>query len=80
MAIGAKQQFEMKSITIVFSGINDHLQSRGLLSRLREPATADAAVWLAIKDNLKFMGEIMDVLKEGGFQKITPKPVFVLST
>ena len=25
------------------------------------------------------MGEVIDVLKEGGFQKITPKPVFVLS-
>ena len=33
----------------------------------------------AIKDILKSMGEIMDVLEEGGFQKITPKLLFVLS-
>ena len=64
---------------IVFAGINHHLHSRGLLSRLREPATVENLVCLAIKDVLESMGEIMQVLKEGGFQKITPKPMFVFS-
>ena len=32
-----------------------------------------------IKDILESMGEIMDVLRESGFKKITSKPVFVLS-
>ena len=36
-------------------------------------------MWPAIKDILESIGEIMDVLTEGGFQKVTPKPVFVLS-
>ena len=63
----------------MFASINDHLDSRDLLSRLIVPATAEIAVWPAIKDVLESMGEIMDVLKEGGFQKITPKPVFMLS-
>ena len=70
----------MIPITIVFAGINDHFHSRGLLSRLRDPATAEAAVWPAIKDVLESVGEVEDVLKEGGFQKITPKPVLVLSS
>ena len=35
--------------------------------RLRKPATAEDAVWPAIPDILEFMGEVMDVLKEGGF-------------
>ena len=43
------------------------------------PKTAEDAVWPAIKDILESMGEDRDVLKEGGFQKIEPKPVFVLS-
>ena len=43
MAIGVQRQTDMTPITIVFSGINDHLNSRGLLSRLREPTTAKAA-------------------------------------
>ena len=64
---------------IVFAGIKDHLHSRGLLSRLREPTTAEDAVWPAIKDILESVGEVMDLLKDGGFQKITPKPVLVLS-
>ena len=76
MAIGVQQQNEMSPITI--AGINDHLHSRGFLSRLREPITVEAAVWPATKDILESMCESMDVCKEGGFQKITPKPVFVL--
>ena len=79
MAIGVQRQTRMNSILIVFAGINHYLQERGLLSRLREPATAEDAMWPAIKDILESMGEIMDVLTEGGFQKVTPKPVFVLS-
>ena len=64
MAIGVQRQTEMNPITIVFAGINDHFLSRELLSRLREPTTAEVAVWLAIKDNLDSMGEIMDTLKK----------------
>ena len=79
MAIGIQQQTEMNPITIVFAGINDHLHSRGFLSRLRETTTAEDAVWLAIKDILESMGEIIDTLKEGAFPKITPKAVFALS-
>ena len=78
-AIGIQRQTEMKPITIVFAGINDHLHSRGLLSRLREPTTAEDAVWPAIKDILESMGEITDTLKEGAFPKITPRAVFALS-
>ena len=44
MVIGVQRQSEMNPITIVFAGINDHLHSRGFLSRLREPTTAEAAV------------------------------------
>ena len=40
MAIGVQRQTEINPITIVFAGINDHLHSRGFLSRLREPTTA----------------------------------------
>ena len=69
----------MNPITIVFAGINDHLHSRGFLSRLREPTTAEAAVWPAIKDILESMGEEVDTLKEGSFTKITPRAVFALS-
>ena len=36
-------------------------------------------MWPEIKYILEAMGEIMDVLQESGFQKIMPKPVFVLS-
>ena len=63
MAIGLQRQTEMNSITIVFAGINDHLQRRGFLSRLREPTTAEDAVWPVIKDKLESMGEAMDTLK-----------------
>ena len=49
MAIGVQRQAEMNPITIVFAGINDHLHSSGFLSRLREPTTAENAVWPAIK-------------------------------
>ena len=69
----------MNPITIVFAGISDHLHSRGLLSRLREPATAEPAVWPAINDVPESIGKMKGVLKEGGVQKITLKPVFVLS-
>ena len=74
-----QRQTDMKPITIVFAGINDHLQSRGLLSRLREPTTAEAAVWPEIKDILEVMGEVVDTLKEGSFTRITPRAVFALS-
>ena len=69
----------MNPITIVFAGINDHLHSRDFLSRLREPTTAEAAVWSARKDILESMGEVVDTLKEGAFTKITPRAVFALS-
>ena len=65
----------MNPITIVFAGINDHLHSRGFLSRLREPTTAESAVWPAIKDIL----ESVDTVKEGSFTKLTPRAVFALS-
>ena len=51
----------------------------GFLRRLREPTTAEEAVWPAIKGVLESMGEIIDVLKERAFTKITPKAVFALS-
>ena len=52
LAIGVQRQTDMNPITIVFAGINDHLHSRGFLSRLRDPTTAENAVWPAIKDIL----------------------------
>ena len=79
MAIGVQRQTELNPITIVFAGINDHLHSRGYLSRLREPTTAEAVVWPAIKDILESMGEVVDTLKEGPFTKMTPRAVFALS-
>ena len=79
IAIGVQRQTEMNPITIVFAGINDNLHSRGFLSRLREPTGNEDAVWPAIKDILESMGEIMDVLQEGAFPKVTPKAVFALS-
>ena len=79
MAIGVQRQTRMNPITIVFAGINDHLHSRGVLSRLREPTTAESAVWPAIKDILESMGEVVDTLKEGSFTKMTPRAVFALS-
>ena len=79
MAIGVQRQTEMNPITIVFTGINDHLHSRGFLSRLREPTTAENAVWPAIKDILESMGDVMDAMKEGYFTKTTPRVVFGLS-
>ena len=79
MAIGVQRQTEMNSITIVFAGMNDHLHSRGFLSRLREPTTAKDTVWPAIKDIIESMGEAVDTLKEGVFRKITPRAVFELS-
>ena len=79
MAIGIQRQTEMNPITIVYAGVNDLLHSRSFRSRLREPKTAEDAVWPAIKDVLESMGEMMDTLKEGAFPKITPKAVFALS-
>ena len=79
MAIGMQRQTDMNPITIVFAGINDHLHSRGFLSRLTEPTTAEAAVWPAMKDILESMGEVVHTLKEGSFAKITPRAVFALS-
>ena len=69
----------MNPITIGFTAINDHLHSRADLSRLREPGAAEAAVGPAIKDVLESIGEMMNMLKEGWFQNITQKPLFVLS-
>ena len=79
MAIGVQRQTDMNPITIVFAGINDHLHSRGFLSKLREPTTAENAVWPAIKDILESMGEVVDATKEGSFTKTTPRVVFALS-
>ena len=73
MAIGVQRQTEMNPITIVFAGINRQLHSRGFLSRLREPTTAETAVWPAIKDILESMGEVVDTLKKGSFTKMTPR-------
>ena len=70
----------MNPIAIVFADINDRLHTRGLLSRLRNAATAEAAMWLAIKNIIESMAEIYDVMKDGSFQKITPRAVFVLSS
>ena len=72
-------QTDMNPITIVFAGINDHLHSRGFLSRFRDPTTAENAVWPAIKDILESMGEVVDATKEGSFTKVTPRIVFALS-
>ena len=78
LAIGVQRQTDMNPITIVFDGINDHLHSRGFLSRLRDPTTAENAVWPAIKDILESMGEVVDATKEGSFTKVTPRVVFAL--
>ena len=48
MAIGVQRQTEKNPITLVFAGLNDHLHGSGFLSRLREPMTAEDAVWSAI--------------------------------
>ena len=79
LAIGVQRQTDMNPITIVFAGINDHLHSRGFLSRLRDPTTAENAVWPAIKDILESMGEVVDATKEGSFTKVTLRVVFALS-
>ena len=79
MAIGVQRQTELNPMTIVFAGINYHLHSSGFLSRLREPTTAEAAVWPAIIDNLESMGEVVDTLKEGALTKVTPRAVFAMS-
>ena len=79
LAIGVQRQTDMNPITIVFAGINDHLHSRGFLSRLRDPTTAENAVWPAIKDILESMGEVVDATKEGSFSKVALRVVFALS-
>ena len=79
LAIGVQRQTDMNPITIVFAGINDHLHSRGFLNRLRDPTTAEIAVWPAIKDIHESMGEVVDATKEGSFTKVTPRVVFALS-
>ena len=79
MAIGVQRLTEMNPITIVFASMNDHLHSRGFLSRLREPTTAEDAAWPTIKDILESMGAVVDTLKEGAFTKITMRAVFALS-
>ena len=79
LAIGVQRQTDMNPITIVFAGINDHLHSRGFLSRLIDPTTAENAMWPAIKDILESMGEVVDATKEGSFIKVTPRIVFALS-
>ena len=79
LAIGVQRQTDMNPITIVFAGINDHLHSRGFLSRLRDPTTEENAVWPAIKDILESMGEVVDATKEGSFNKVTLRVVFALS-
>ena len=79
LAIGVQRQTDMNLITIVFAGINDHLHSRSFLSRLRDPTTAENAVWPAIKDILESMSEVVDATKEGSFTKVTPRVVFALS-
>ena len=79
LAIGVQRQTDMNPITIVFAGINDHLHSRGFLSRLRDPTTVENAVWPRIKDILESMGEVVDATKEGSFTKVTSRIVFALS-
>ena len=79
LAIGVQRQTDMSPIMIVFAGTNDHLHSRGFLSRLRDPTTAENAVWPAIKDILESMGEVVDATKEKSFTKVTPRIVFALS-
>ena len=79
MAIGVQRQTEMNPVSNVFADINDHLHSRGFLSRLIKPTTAEDAVWPAIKDILESMGEVIETLKGGAFPKITPRAVFALS-
>ena len=79
LAIGVQRQTDMNPITIVFAGINDHLHSRGFLSRLRDPTTAENAVWPVIKDILESMGEVVDATKEGSFSKVALRVVFALS-
>ena len=64
MAIAVQRQTEMNPITVGFACINDHLHSKGFLSRLIEPTTEEDAVWPVKKDILMSMGEIEDVLKE----------------
>ena len=57
MPIAVQRQTEVNLITIVLTGINDRVHSRGLLSRLREPARVEAAVWPAFKDILDSLGK-----------------------
>ena len=79
LAVGVQRQTDMNPVPIVFAGIKDHLHSRGFLSRLRDPTTAENAVWPAMKDILESMVEVVDATKEGSFTKVTPRVVFALS-
>ena len=79
LAIGVQRQTDMNPITMVFAGINDHLHSRGFLSRLRDPKTAENAVWPAIKDIHESLGEVVDATREGSFNKVALRVVFELS-
>ena len=79
MAIGVQRQTELNPIIIIYACMTDHLHSKGFLSSLREPTTAEGPVWPAVKDILKSMGETVDTLKEGAFTKITSRAVFALS-
>ena len=79
LAIGVQRQTDMNPITMVFAGINDHLHSRGFLCRLRDPKTAENAVWPAIKDIHESLGEVVDATREGSFNKVALRVVFELS-
>ena len=70
MALGFNDKLEDVD-NYFFAGVKEYLHSRGLMSKLREPTTAKATVQPGIKDFLESMGEIMDVSKESGFQKVT---------
>ena len=79
LAKGVQKQTEMNPITIVFAGINDHLHSRGFLSRLRDPATAENAVWSAIKTSWSRWVKWWMRRRRDSFNKVTLRVVFALS-
>ena len=73
IVIGAQRQTEL---------IQSSLQSCSLASMITcisESLQRRKMQCGQMKDILESMGEVMDVLKECGLQKITPKPVLVLS-
>ena len=73
LVIGVQRQTEMNTIIIVLAGTKNCLCSRGLLNKLREPTTAEAAIWPAIKQLFEPTGDITDVLKDGSFQTKIPR-------